>query len=101
MRKELPNFDKSEVAPALRLTHGEPGRAWRLSELAKQVGTSRTSFALRFKANAGVGPLTYLQNLRVSLAGSVGFVKGRCQSLSWPSPWAVRLNEPVLLSILI
>jgi len=68
MRKELPNFDKSEVAPALRLMHGEPGRAWRLSELAKQVGTSRTSFALRFKANAGVGPLTYLQNLRVSLA---------------------------------
>ena len=97
MRKELPNFDKSEVAPALRLMHGEPGRAWRLSELAKQVGMSRTSFALRFKANAGVGPLTYLQNLRASLAGSVGFVKGRCQSLSWPSPWAVRLNEPVLL----
>jgi AraC-like DNA-binding protein len=61
-------LNDARIAPALRLMHGEPGRAWRLSELAKQVGMSRTSFALRFKANAGVGPLTYLQNLRVSLA---------------------------------
>jgi AraC-like DNA-binding protein len=29
---------------------------------------SRTSFALRFKATAGVAPLTYLQNLRMRLA---------------------------------
>ena len=48
--------------------HGEPGRAWRLGDLAKHVGMSRTSFALRFKANAGVAPLTYLQNLRMRIA---------------------------------
>jgi AraC-like DNA-binding protein len=29
---------------------------------------SRSSFASRFKANAGVPPLTYLQNLRMRLA---------------------------------
>ena len=29
---------------------------------------SRTSFALRFKANVGVAPLTYLQNLRMRVA---------------------------------
>jgi AraC-like DNA-binding protein len=56
------------IAPALRLMHGEPGRAWRLGELAKQVGMSRTSFALRFKESAGVAPLAYLQNLRMRLA---------------------------------
>src|SRR6185295_18531620 len=56
------------IAPALRLMHGEPGRAWRLGELARQVGMSRTSFALRFKESAGVAPLTYLQNLRMRLA---------------------------------
>jgi AraC-like DNA-binding protein len=61
-------MNDERIAPALRLMHGEPGRAWRLDELAKQVGMSRTSFALRFKANAGVAPLTYLQNLRLSLA---------------------------------
>ena len=49
-------LNDERIAPALRLMHGEPSRAWRLSELAKHVGMSRTSFALRFKANAGVAP---------------------------------------------
>jgi AraC-like DNA-binding protein len=61
-------LNDERIAPALRLMHAEPGRAWRLGELAKQVGMSRTSFALRFKTNAGVAPLTYLQNLRMRLA---------------------------------
>jgi hypothetical protein len=64
----LRTLNDERVAPALRLMHAEPGRAWRLGELAKQVGMSRTSFALRFKANAGVAPLTYLRNLRMRLA---------------------------------
>ena len=46
-------LNDERIAPALRLMHGEPGRAWRLGDLAKHVGMSRTSFALRFKANAG------------------------------------------------
>ena len=61
-------LNDERLAPALRHMHREPGRAWQLGELAKQVGMSRTSFALRFKANAGVAPLTYLQNLRMRLA---------------------------------
>jgi AraC-like DNA-binding protein len=56
------------IAPALRVMHREPGRAWQLSELAKEVGMSRTSFAVRFKSIAGVPPLTYLQNLRMRFA---------------------------------
>ena len=56
------------IAPALRLMHREPARAWQLGELAKEACMSRTSFALRFKATAGVAPLTYLQNLRMHLA---------------------------------
>ena len=61
-------LNDERIAPALRLMHGEPGRAWRLGDLAKHVGMSRTSFALRFKANAGVAPLAYLQNLRMRMA---------------------------------
>src|SRR5882672_4414233 len=61
-------LNDERIAPALRLMHAEPGRAWRLGELAKQVGMSRTSFALRFKESAGVAPLAYLQNLRMRLA---------------------------------
>src|ERR1700754_657436 len=39
-------LNDERIAPALRLMHGEPGRDWRLGELAKLVGMSRTSFAL-------------------------------------------------------
>jgi AraC-like DNA-binding protein len=56
------------IAPALRLMHREPARAWQLGELAKEVAMSRTSFAVRFKSIAGVPPLTYLLNLRMRFA---------------------------------
>lgn len=57
-----------QLAPALRLMHGEPGRSWRLSELAKAAGMSRTTFATHFRAAAGVPPLTYLTEWRMRLA---------------------------------
>lgn len=59
--------DKS-LAPAIRLMHGQPARSWRLKELAKATGMSRTIFTERFKAAAGVAPLTYLTNWRMRLA---------------------------------
>ncbi|AKT40793.1 AraC family transcriptional regulator [Chondromyces crocatus] len=56
------------LAPALRLMHGEPARAWHLDELARASAMSRTSFALHFKAVAGVAPLAYLTEWRMRLA---------------------------------
>lgn len=56
------------IAPALHLMHREPGRPWQLEELAKSVAMSRTNFAVRFKAAAGVGPVTYLSNWRMRIA---------------------------------
>ncbi|MFD4622244.1 AraC family transcriptional regulator [Streptomyces sp. NPDC058475] len=56
------------IAPALRLMHAEPGRAWQLEELARAAAMSRTTFAQRFRAVAGVPPLTYLLDWRMSLA---------------------------------
>lgn len=56
------------IAPALRLMHREPGRQWRVDELAEIVAMSRTSFAVHFKAAAGVAPLTYLSNWRMLIA---------------------------------
>jgi len=58
----------SRIAPALRLMHGDPGKAWQLEELARSVAMSRTTFALRFKTVAGVPPLTYLLNWRMRIA---------------------------------
>jgi AraC-like DNA-binding protein len=56
------------LAPALRLMHGTPGRAWLLAELAEAAAMSRASFAENFKAVAGTSPLHYLTELRMRLA---------------------------------
>jgi len=57
-----------QLAPALRLIHGDPGRDWQLAELARAAGMSRTTFAERFKASAGVAPFVYLVQWRMRLA---------------------------------
>ncbi len=57
----------ARVAPALRMMHDDPARAWKLAELAKAAGMSRTSFAQRFKAITGVTPLGYLTEWRMRL----------------------------------
>lgn len=54
--------------PAVALMHAEPGRAWRLQTLAEAAAMSRTAFATRFRAVAGVPPLTYLGRWRMLLA---------------------------------
>lgn len=56
------------LAPALRLLHGEPARAWGLDELAHECGMSRATFAVHFKTNAGTTPLAYLARWRMRLA---------------------------------
>jgi AraC-like DNA-binding protein len=56
------------LAPALRLMHAEPARSWHLPDLASAAAMSRTAFATRFKALAGIGPLAYLAQWRLRLA---------------------------------
>jgi AraC-like DNA-binding protein len=56
------------IAPALRLMHSDPGRRWQLDDLAKAAAMSRSTFALHFKAVAGVAPLAYLTEWRMRLA---------------------------------
>lgn len=56
------------IAPALRLMHADPARPWQLGELARAAAMSRTTFAERFRTVAGVPPLTYLLDWRMSLA---------------------------------
>ncbi|MEV0842326.1 AraC family transcriptional regulator [Actinocatenispora sera] len=56
------------LRPALTAMHAHPGRTWGLVELAGAAAMSRTSFAERFRAVAGVPPLTYLNRWRMLLA---------------------------------
>ncbi len=56
------------LAPALRAMHAEPSRSWSLEELAGLAAMSRTTFIDRFKAAAGMPPMTYLHQWRIRLA---------------------------------
>ena len=56
------------LRPAVTLMHDQPGKPWRLDELARAAAMSRTSFAERFRTVSGVPPLTYLNNWRMQLA---------------------------------
>lgn len=56
------------IAPALRLMHEKPARAWHLDDLAAACAMSRTTFAERFRTVAGVAPLAYLTQWRMRLA---------------------------------
>jgi AraC-like DNA-binding protein len=56
------------ISPTLQLMHADPGRTWRLEELARAASMSRTSYASHFRAVTGVAPLTYLTEWRMRLA---------------------------------
>ncbi|THF56535.1 AraC family transcriptional regulator [Pseudothauera rhizosphaerae] len=56
------------IAPAIRMMHADPARAWHLTELARACAMSRTVFASYFKSVAGLAPLTYLTQWRMHLA---------------------------------
>jgi AraC-like DNA-binding protein len=48
--------------------HRDPGKDWTLSELAAEMGSSRSVFAERFLTVTGVTPVRYLTELRMRLA---------------------------------
>jgi AraC-like DNA-binding protein len=56
------------IGAALGLMHGDVARPWRVEELARAVGMSRSGFALRFKNPVGVPPLDYLLRWPMQLA---------------------------------
>ncbi|MGF6495176.1 AraC-like DNA-binding protein [Luteibacter sp. 621] len=56
------------LGPVLRQIHADPGRHWRLEELARVAAMSRTVFAAHFRRVAGTAPLAYLTEWRMRLA---------------------------------
>lgn len=53
---------------AIAAIHGAPGKRWTLQTLAKEVGMSRTAFAVTFKETVGVSPIEYLTRWRMMQA---------------------------------
>ena len=58
----------AHIGRALALLHGEPGRAWTVDELAREVALSRSALAERFAALVGQPPIQYLMRWRLALA---------------------------------
>jgi AraC-like DNA-binding protein len=56
------------LAPVLKRVHAEPGRDWRLDDMARLAAMSRTVFAEHFRKVSGSAPLTYLTEWRMRLA---------------------------------
>lgn len=56
------------IGAAIQAIHADPSRAWKIEDLARIAGTSRSTLALRFKQKAGVAPLEYVSRWRMQLA---------------------------------
>jgi AraC family transcriptional regulator, alkane utilization regulator len=64
----LAGIRDAQVGRALALLHGEPGRAWTVDELGREVALSRSALAERFTALVGEPPIQYLVRWRLALA---------------------------------
>jgi AraC-like DNA-binding protein len=56
------------IAEVLTLMHQRSNEPWTIAALARQVGTSRSSLAARFRAAVGIAPMAYLTRLRLARA---------------------------------
>ncbi len=56
------------IAPAISAIHEDPARAWTVEALAATTGSSRTSFAVRFRKVTGQTPIEYLTEWRMLVA---------------------------------
>lgn len=57
-----------QLRRALEAIHAQPEADWRLEQLARIAGQSRTVFAERFRARVGVAPMKYLTGWRMQKA---------------------------------
>ncbi len=59
------------IGKALTLLHNKPADEWTVSDLARQVGLSRTRLAERFSHFLGESPMAYLTQWRLKLAAEI------------------------------
>ena len=69
-RSLLAGLQDPRIGKALRVMHSEAKRPWTLAALAREVGMSRSGFAMRFVETVGVPAIEYLANWRMTLAKS-------------------------------
>lgn len=60
-----------QISDAVTAIHDHPQRPWTVASLAGLAGMSRTAFATRFTAVAGMPPLAYVTLWRMTAAGNL------------------------------
>lgn len=58
----------ARLSPAIVAMHEQPGRHWRIEQLAEVAGLSTSRFSNRFTRTVGQTPMTYLRHWRMVLA---------------------------------
>ena len=58
----------AQLAPAMRLMHGQLARSWTVAQLAKTAALSRSAFFERFTRTVGLPPMEYLHAWRMAVA---------------------------------
>jgi AraC family transcriptional activator of mtrCDE len=64
----LEAFRDPHIGKSLELIHARPGESWTVERLARDVGMSRSRFAVRFSDLLGIAPMAYLSNWRLQRA---------------------------------
>ena len=67
----LAGLRDAHVGRALALLHAEPGKAWTVDDLAREVALSRSALAERFTSIVGESPMQYLTRWRLALAAQM------------------------------
>ena len=63
-----PGGNDAVVSGAMAIIDAQPHIAWTATTLASRAGLSRAAFTRRFTASAGIPPMTYLTQRRMSVA---------------------------------
>jgi len=68
LRAIIEGFSDDRIGRAIGLIHRDPAKRWTVGSLAREIGMSRTRFAILFHEMIGMGPIGYIAEWRLQRA---------------------------------
>lgn len=68
---QIGSAEIGRMAAVVRKVRANPQRPWTVAMLAREVGYSRSSFAAKFKAHTGLGPISFVARTRLAQAAAL------------------------------
>jgi AraC family transcriptional activator of mtrCDE len=63
--------EMGRLVAVIRRLRDHPERRWTVASLAREIGWSRSTFAAKFQAYAGIGPIKYAAKMRLTKAEAI------------------------------